>query len=276
MDVNDMTFGCEFEIVVPSTVRVSANGTQVIGLPAGWIAKTDGSIRCGAGYKGIEIVSPVLTGANGIDQVKLVCDWMASIGAQVNESTGFHVHVGFDRNNAAGLKRLIGMVANHEAAIFATTGLASRANNRFCRSVRQSADVKAVYDNGLPSYLDRYHVLNCANLCDGRKPTVEFRAFAGTINSTKALGHVRMAIGFVQRACSETRGRKFGRQYPASCTNGQAAVKRMFKFLGWIGSETSTVWGGIETESAPNVKATVKELLHFAKEFDTQLQPVQA
>ena len=272
MNVNEITFGIEFEITMPSenapVVGRYHVGRQIDGLPIGWNAQGDCSISAGPGRIGVEVVSPVLSGADGLRQIQLVCEWMNNLGAEVNSSTGCHVHVGFDRTNKDGLKRLIAMVANHEQGIFATTGSKSRENNRFCKGVRSSAEAKTIYENGLPSYADRYHVLNVANLASNGKPTVEFRAFGGTTNATKSIGYVRLAVGFVQRACTETRGRKFGRAYPASLNNGVSAFRRMAKFLGWTGKTTDTVWGGIEDETVKSIEATTKELLRLAKKYD--------
>src|SRR5262245_33404466 len=99
IDVNDLTFGIEIETAMPhGVVRVGGYhyGTQVPQLPEGWKAERDGSIRCPAGHEACEIVSPVLKGDDGIRQVVQVLAWLKSAGAQVNRSTGFHVHVGWN------------------------------------------------------------------------------------------------------------------------------------------------------------------------------------
>src|SRR4051812_4348780 len=92
VNANDLTFGIEIECYVPAelvangTIRVGNyhNGTQVDALPIGWNAQRDGSLRyVGPNKVGVEIVSPVLKGADGVAQVKLVCQWLQSIGATV-------------------------------------------------------------------------------------------------------------------------------------------------------------------------------------------------
>lgn len=124
MNANDLTFGCEFEVTLPREACPVAGGyhrgVQIPGLPAGWNAQTDASIRVTTpGYVGVEIVSPVLKGAEGIRQVKLVCDWLKARNAKVNQSTGFHVHVGCERNETL-LARLAHLVANFEKALYVT------------------------------------------------------------------------------------------------------------------------------------------------------------
>jgi hypothetical protein len=61
-----------------------------------WTVKTDGSIRTydmGDHRHGIEVVSPVLIGQNGLDALKVVCDVLSQHG-KINNSCGLHVHHG--------------------------------------------------------------------------------------------------------------------------------------------------------------------------------------
>ena len=51
----------------------------------------DGSIT---GENALECVSPVLKGKAGLRSLKKICDSLNQSGAQVNRSTGLHVHVG--------------------------------------------------------------------------------------------------------------------------------------------------------------------------------------
>lgn len=270
MRANEITYGIELEVTIPNAFAPVTGGyhagRQVIGLPIGWNAQRDGSIQAKLGHTGVEIVSPILKGADGLAQIKLVCEWLNTVGATVNESTGFHVHVGFDRTNQKALKRLIGMVSNHEKAIYASTGTKSRENNRYCKSVRQSRESARIHTDGLPGYADRYHVLNVANLASNARPTVEFRAFAGTTNCSKVLGYVRMCVGLVERSINETCGRKFFAT-PQTMT-GSAAVRKLFAFLGWTGTEPKAVWGQLEVDGVPSMTESTSELLRLAKKYD--------
>ena len=273
MNANDITFGVEFEVSMPRsavtfTVGAYHRGVQVPGLPAGWNAQMDCSIESPNGYDGVEIVSPVLKGADGVKQIVAVCEWLKSKGAKVNKSTGFHVHVGFDRQNESALKRLVATVANHEKGIYATTGTVDRESSRFCASVLNSADARFVHKNGLPESISRYSLLNLANLVNHSKPTVEFRAFSGTIDATKAIGYVRLCVGFVERSIADTCPRCFGRKLPKSVVDGVSSVRRMYKFLGWDKSEC--VFGRIEDDSVPSMKQCKKELLKLAAQYDAE------
>src|ERR1700687_1873180 len=123
--VNEMTFGVEFELTLPNgTIQQVGgyhHGAQIPGLPDGWNAQHDGSIRAAGGRQGVEVVSPILRGIEGLEQIEKVCEGMKLTGAKVNASTGFHIHIGFDRRNKDGLRRLVSLVANFEKALFAST-----------------------------------------------------------------------------------------------------------------------------------------------------------
>jgi hypothetical protein len=138
MNANDLTFGIEIETHIPrGAFHVGAYhiGAQVPGLPQGWKAMRDGSIAAPAGREGCEFVSPVLKGEAGIAQVIEVVARLNAMGAKVNASTGFHVHVGWGGDEAA-LARLVTLVANFETAIYASTGTKSREQGRWCRGIQ--------------------------------------------------------------------------------------------------------------------------------------------
>lgn len=77
MDINEMTFGIEIECVLPLAAITANNiavggrhrGVQIPGFPAGWNAQHDGSINTQGGGVGVEVVSGVLKGAEGVRQV---------------------------------------------------------------------------------------------------------------------------------------------------------------------------------------------------------------
>ena len=56
-----------------------------------WQVKPDGSI---SGRYGFEVVSPVLQGTDGLEQVKKVLSVVRDNGGDANESCGFHIHWG--------------------------------------------------------------------------------------------------------------------------------------------------------------------------------------
>lgn len=109
MNAAEMTFGIEIECCMPDETDLPFcgyhNGYQVRWLPAGWMAQADMSIVAPVGFRSVEIVSPVLKGAEGIQQVMTVLEALRGKGAKVNASCGFHVHVGFPDTSLSELAR---------------------------------------------------------------------------------------------------------------------------------------------------------------------------
>lgn len=283
--INEMTFGVEIETAIPvGVIRVGGYhcGIQVPQLPPGWKAEADSSITCPAGHQSCEIVSPILKGADGLRQVKQVCDWLNSVGAKVNRSTGLHVHVGWNGDRDA-LNRLTHYVANFEKAIFASTGTHSREEGRFCKKIRESRDYTQLFrdreGNGLP--WDRYHVLNLTNL-GTHKNTIEFRAFAGTTNAVKILGYVRLCLGIVERALNSKRPTRWNgvkvdmnRAIYAKGGEGQAELTRLFYGLGWLKGDTKHVYGDIEAEGLPTIKDCRQKLMSLAAKYDANAEDAE-
>jgi hypothetical protein len=277
MNADEITFGCEFEVFIPEDkidFRIGGyhSGIQIPQLPEGWLAERDGSIHADPGCKPVEIVSPILKGADGIRQILLVGQFLAERGAKVNISCGFHVHVGFDRRNRAALARLVATVANHEKGIYAVTGSVLREAGPYCRTMFERS-IRRVHENDglLHDSIDRYRLLNLTNIAEpGGKPTVEFRAFAGTIDAITAIAYVKICVGFVERSIKDNCPRCFGRKIPKSVVDGQSAAKRMLAFLGW-GKDSAEYGaiGGFDTlVYRPIYKKVKKTIRDMAKKYD--------
>jgi hypothetical protein len=282
VNVNDLTFGIEIECCLPAgtvaTIGAYHRGAQIPQLPPGWNAQRDCSIQAPAGHQAIEVVSPVLKGAEGVRQVLAVLKWLNEAGARVNRSTGFHVHVGWkpawDNDTLA---RLVHLVSNHEKAIYASTGTHSREEGHFCQSVRNDQTYQAVYRDGTSNRCigNRYHVLNLTNL--GSRQTVEFRAFAGTTNATKVLGHIMTCLALVEKAPGLKREPKWVAKKPVETSpinrkggEGQTELTRFFYSMGWTKGREEHTFGHVTAEGAPALAEVKKELMRLAKKYDTR------
>jgi hypothetical protein len=300
VNVNDLTFGVELEVTLPfGTCPVGGYhaGVQVPQLPQGWKAERDCSIQAGPGHQAAEIVSPVLKGADGLRQLKAVCDWLNRVGAKVNRSTGFHVHIGFDARDLDALRRLVCLVANFEKALFAATGTRSREEGRFCRGIQEDHNFVTAFHAtrsarpglcadryhvlNLTNCADRYHVLNLTNLLSYGKPTVEFRVFAGTTNALKATGYVRLCLGIVEKALSMKKLPRWVAKTPVETSpihrggEGQTALTRLFYGLGWTKGREEHAFGDVQAEELPGLEAVKKELMRLARKYDGGEEPTQ-
>ena len=274
MNASELTFGIEIETTVPASYSVGGyhSTEQAAGLPAGWKATSDSSIRASRGRRGCEFVSPVLKGADGVRQVIEVARQLNAMGAKVNESCGFHIHVGFDVTNRVALDRLVKLVGHFETAIFASTGTKRRERSNWCRGLRQHASQANATSQASQM---RYHVLNLTNLMQGRKPTVEFRAFAGTLNIVKILGYVRMCLALVERACDTRIAADFQPKasYPTTDRKGgpgQSALCRLFYQIGWTKGRVKRTFGDLGADG-PSLDSIKKELRRLAKQYDAEV-----
>lgn len=284
MNVNDMTFGCEFEIVLPASVDIRIggyhSGIQVAGLPDGWNAQGDGSIRSRRGWQAVEIVSPVLRGTDGIQQVRKVCEWFRSVGARVNQSCGFHVHVGWNGDDAA-LGRLVHLVSANEQALFAASGTKNRERGSYCQPIRNDSAFIGMFRDGQRRGLtNRYHSLNITNLSSASKKTVELRVFSGTVNAGKAVAYIQLALGMVQKSLLMKRLTKWIPKPTAPTSpifrkggDGQTALTRLFYSLGWTKGRESFTYGNVEADGAPSIADSKKTLMRLARKYDGPVAP---
>jgi hypothetical protein len=268
MNASELTFGIEIECMLPAANAIAVggyhSGTQIAGLPVGWNAQRDASIQARRGFIAVEVVSPILKGSDGIAQIKTVCQWLRTKGAKVNQSTGLHVHVGYATQDEAAVAKIVSVVANFEKAIYASTGTKSRERSRWCQSVQQSTcHRQSQFDR-----VTRYHVLNVKT----NRPTVEFRAFAGTLNYIKIVAHVMTCLGLVEKTLKINKVPAWIAKTPIESSpiarggEGLTALNRMFYWLGWTKGREQYTFGAIE--GMPKVKTLKNQLVKLARKYD--------
>lgn len=275
-NAHELTFGVEIETTIAEPVAYAPGGVRIGGyygageqvpyLPTGWVAKRDGSINASSGRVGCEIVSPVLMGIDGLEQVIGVCKALTANGHKVNVSCGVHIHVGWNRHwPSDALARLISLVSSNERALYAITGTKSRERGAWCGGVRRygnDKDAKQRLDRG------RFHLLNLTNLSTGRRDTVEFRAFSGSTNAVKITAWIQICLGLVEKALA---GKKKAPWVPKRKTSpfgesmtGQMEVYHLTAGLGW--KEKKRHHFGLLREE--DRKSAMAELYRLAKKYD--------
>lgn len=274
MNASDLTFGIEIECVVPTAAMHEADievgryhaGTPVRCMPAGWKASSDGSISAPNGFTAVEFVSPILKGAEGLESVRQVVAKLNELGAQVNYSTGLHIHVGVSRDIKV-VKNVIRFAAQHECAIFASTGDKRRERNHYTKpiseiytAVKDVKDFPQLNAKIAATQIDRYRSLNLVNLTNGTRNTVEFRAFAGTLDALQIFAHIQMCVGLVHKAHVFKATPAFKRA--KAPTTGVDCMKRLFTILKW---NINGGFGVLETET---IKAVQKKLIAQATSYD--------
>ncbi len=168
-----------------------------------WKGVRDSSIN---GTNGIEIVSPVLQGENGMQQVKSVCKVLNAVNAKVNKSCGFHVHFSANDFTIQQWKNLFinfAMFENHFDKMMPVSRRDS--NNSYCQSIKTKvlnnvAKIDAA--TGLREIKiaigqhNRYVKLNIESFW--RQGTVEFRQHSGTVDFNKISNWVEILNSLIE------------------------------------------------------------------------------
>jgi len=232
------SFGVEMELLAPRTFkpgkvrdsikRVINQESIVTGYNQktmkAWKIETDNSIRETHNACGLEVVSPILRGENGIDLITKVANEAAKQGCFANDSCGLHLHFDLTGVKFDQLKRMCQNWVKYEGA-FDFLLSPQRSHNKYCRNVcsnmrftnlsnREAHDLigKQTTISGLvklmnadPENRNRYYKLNLQNLVSKDKPrnTVEFRGPPGTCNPNEIEKWVRLFGRFIDSSISK-------------------------------------------------------------------------
>lgn len=199
-------FGVEFEAcnVREETLNRALNGAGITCRMAGyshadsesqWKIVSDGSL---SGTHTFELVSPILRGETGIQELEKVCRVLNECGAKVNKTCGTHVHM-----DAAGMemqtwKNIYKNYTRLEPVIDAFMP-ESRRNNYYCKGFRNIANFESQIDGCrtlgdieqifTDTHTRRYHKVNPVSYA--RHNTCEFRQHSGTVEFEKISTWVR-------------------------------------------------------------------------------------
>ncbi|WP_250632124.1 amidoligase family protein [Rhodoflexus caldus] len=197
-------FGVEIECFLPieggdsavSKARLIDKIRQVTG--QNFKAHHDSSILIPSGsYYAVEVVSPVLTGIEGLKSLKKACDVLNEKGAEVNRSCGFHVHFDSQNFQVKDWKNIVGNYAILENDIDSFLAPSRRGDsNYYTKSLRKEGDngfktlMKALESSDLTELRrktridNRYHKVNLYTYLKNHN-TIEFRQHHGTIDFHK-------------------------------------------------------------------------------------------
>ena len=195
-----------------------------------WKIVSDSSIQ---GQRSFEIVSPILEGESGINEIDIVCQVLEQTGAKVNKSCGLHIHFDAEGLSLDTWKRIYKNYAKLENTIDGFMPDSRRGNtNRFCKGFKNIQNFSNKINNASSLRAiseifnnDRYYKINPTSY--SRHNTCEFRQHAGTMDYRK----ITRWIKFLHNLC------EFSINFEVSDTtlNGltkfnQAAISEYYKF----------------------------------------------
>lgn len=247
------TFGVEIECFLPREVLLEhtiyiadyhdssdTNGA----LPAGdfppfdghpWRVEYDGSLHPRQGDEGLEVISPILQGAEGIKSLLAVCKTLNRWGAKIYGNAAIHIHVGVEsvagsnpNAQATWLAKLLHLVAHNELVLYAVSGTIDRIRSEYWREAierisptydwettetqdiaekirkatprRKESVLRQQYQDYRHPYPHRKCSINITNIFNSRKKTVEFRTFSGSTKGYKIAAWVQLCLALCERA----------------------------------------------------------------------------
>lgn len=209
----ELTFGVEIEILNTIDRTEIARALQAEGINAAvegynhrtqryWKLITDASC-------GLEVVSPILSGQQGLSELKKVCEVLTQLGCQVDRRCGLHVHIGA---NALGVDRVKSTIkrwlANETQNLDSIQPRSRRgASNQFCLPLASTIrtdliDSCRTIDELTRIQSTRYSKLNLQSYRTHK--TIEFRHHAGSTDATKITNWVKFLLDFCTTATPET------------------------------------------------------------------------
>lgn len=203
---SNRTYGIEIEIADLGTDARHAQAEINRTVGHGWIVKGDPSLRDmnNRPYnpRSVEIVSPPLSGTNGRDKLKAVCDLLEGWNARVNKTCGLHVHHDITDMDWRGMKKILAVTKKYEEVLFAglppsrsngytLNGRPAYRGGQWCKMTPEQADAIDAVGSKVEFWAlvrsarhgDRYFGLNW-NAYD-RHGTIEFRYHSGTVEFEK-------------------------------------------------------------------------------------------
>jgi hypothetical protein len=160
-----------------------------------WRVKYDGSLS----GNGAEVVSPVLTGENGLDAIRSVTRLLRDQGCTVNRTCGLHVHHDVRDLRIDDVKRVVRVWSANQSLIDGLVSPSRRGgSNTYCRHLNAD-DLRHIEDatdlRQVGGYVSRYKTLNLASY--GRYGTVEIRQHQGTLDAEKIISWIRFGQGVI-------------------------------------------------------------------------------
>ena len=156
---------------------------------------SDSSIR---GENPIECVSPVLTGKAGMKSLENCCKALNEANAQVNVSTGLHVHIGAQNLSDEAYVNVFKNYQKLESVIDTFMARSRRENNsQWCRSLQGKDFSFCTSKNDVYDVMsgNRYYKVNACSY--SRHRTIEFRQHQGSTDFEKISNWVNFCAKLV-------------------------------------------------------------------------------
>lgn len=240
--MRDLKFGVEIEFFGANYVTVieklRAEGIQVADFSGythkvipQWKITTDASVtgRDTGLMRGLELVSPILYGDNGLDELEKVYRVLISCGAKVDVTCGTHVHFDISDFTTQDCKNFLNLYYNYQGVINYLVP-PSRRRNQYCSTLRKTQletinlpVVSSISDITRVLY-DRYNTVNLQSYI--KYGTIEIRQHGGTLNFDKMEAWIVLMYQLLNTAKQEENIHLCARKYTVTHTNFNRLLKQ--------------------------------------------------
>jgi hypothetical protein len=225
-----------------------------------WKFTYDGSIRCETKRNGIreaatrlysvELVSPILTYEEDIENLQEVIRALRKAGAFTNNSSGIHIHLDGQAHTPRSIRNFVNIIHSRNDLFYKALGIeASRA--RYCKKMDEHlvesmnrakpttfASIESIWYEGYRGNRDahyhesRYHFLNLHSFFHGHK-TVELRGFNSTLHAGEVRSYIALALALNTQALKQSSASTKEPQ----AENEKFAMRTYLNRIGFIGDE---------------------------------------
>ena len=199
--MRELKFGVEIEFFGANYVTVieklRAAGISVADFSgythkviAQWKVTTDASVTASNTglYRGLELVSPILYGDEGLDELAKVYEVLNNCGAKVDKTCGTHVHFDINDFTVQNCKNFLNLYYNYQGVINYLVP-PSRRRNEYCKTLRKQdlVDINKDYVRSIRDIAyamnTRYMTVNLQSYV--KYGTIEIRQHGGTVEFEK-------------------------------------------------------------------------------------------
>lgn len=170
-----------------------------------WKIVTDGSVSGrGTGQgTGLELVSPILKGEEGLIELEKALNALDAAGGKVNTTCGLHVHIDTAGMQNVQRKNFFNAYVRNQLMMDRLVSQ-SRRNNRNYTMPYESHNVDAYAEAAATAngWRNRYFTVNVNSL--PKYGTLEFRQHQGTLNGKKVVAWTQMLLAIAQTAAQTT------------------------------------------------------------------------
>lgn len=205
-----LPYGVELECFMPSDAAADVpNRDRHIPLgPRGWKGKTDGSLTSAPcyGMYGVEVVSPVIKGEAGLQEVWYMIDFLKALGGDVNAQCGLHIHYDARTLSFAEVDKIGAAFVKYEMAFFGLNGdsIGRRLQSTYCKHSLMWSRWGA----------EKRQSLNRQNYGGPHatgKSTLEFRLYENMLDAKMTVTAIYMGAALISRALADDTAIEEGR-----------------------------------------------------------------